>query len=357
MAYPTLNSNEIYNALYNMIISQEIFPINVADPTLANKLRVDGTLYGDTKLYHSVDVTGSYDWENDAEASKLLQLNRNKSQATDAVVVDTFRQTNTTVDYYLSKRAFMTEGAFADFNGTLLSVLSANKRVYDNGIVNTFIGTHKSSAAGANIAIDMAGVTAPTTTADEEAYNRLTGQIIGRTFSKLARDLKDNRREFNELNYLRSVNIDNLLVVWNGDQHDNITKVDLPTIFHKDGIYANLTEMDLPSRYFGNVENVTTSTAESRALTELTIGANHYFPGDLIGAGQTVEAGSTYTADPTVVCKVFPIKAVPFMSAFTVGTSFVNARSLTENQYLTWGHNTLKALRELPFITITLPNA
>jgi hypothetical protein len=40
------------------------------------------------------------------------------------------------------------------------------------------------------------------------------------------------------------------------------------------------------------------------------------------------------------------------MSAFEVGTSFFNARSLTTNHYLTFGHNTLERLVDKPFITV-----
>ena len=32
------------------------------------------------------------------------------------------------------------------------------------------------------------------------------------------------------------------------------------------------------------------------------------------------------------------------MSAFSVGTSFFNAKNLKTNSYLTWGHNNLEAL-------------
>ena len=40
------------------------------------------------------------------------------------------------------------------------------------------------------------------------------------------------------------------------------------------------------------------------------------------------------------------------MSAFETGTTFFNPRSLTENHYLTFGHNTLKYLKNYPFITV-----
>lgn len=45
----TLNHNEVFAALYNMIISQEVFANNVYDTksTLADMSRVDGSLYGD----------------------------------------------------------------------------------------------------------------------------------------------------------------------------------------------------------------------------------------------------------------------------------------------------------------------
>lgn len=55
----TLNQNEIYAALYNMIISQEVFDRIGDSGELVDKARVDGTLYGDTKLYYAADVLAS----------------------------------------------------------------------------------------------------------------------------------------------------------------------------------------------------------------------------------------------------------------------------------------------------------
>ena len=47
-----LNSNEIFAALYNMIISQQVFADNIAGTKsdLVDMARVDGSMYGDTKL-------------------------------------------------------------------------------------------------------------------------------------------------------------------------------------------------------------------------------------------------------------------------------------------------------------------
>ena len=53
----TLTANEIYETLANTIISQEVFADNIGkNQTLVDKARVDGTLYGDTKLYYATDV-------------------------------------------------------------------------------------------------------------------------------------------------------------------------------------------------------------------------------------------------------------------------------------------------------------
>ena len=52
-----------------------------------------------------------------------------------------------------------------------------------------------------------------------------------------------------------------------------------------------------------------------------------------------------------IICKVL-VKLPPYMSAFEVGTSFFNPKSLTENHYLTFGHNTLEYLKNYPFITV-----
>ena len=40
------------------------------------------------------------------------------------------------------------------------------------------------------------------------------------------------------------------------------------------------------------------------------------------------------------------------MSAFEVGTSFYNAASLTDTNFLTWGHNTLQYLKNYPMVTV-----
>lgn len=389
-----LTSNEIYNAMYNMIISQRVFDITTAEPTLANALRVDGTLYGDTKLYHSIDIGASYDWLNDAEAAKLLQINRNRTQVTQKIKLDKFRQTNVTTDEYLTKRAFMLEGTFGEFNGVLISSLNGVKRVYDNGLINCFVGTETSEAEINEVEINPASLgPAVATTKDQEALNRLTTQSIAEKTADLMVDIADNSRAYNELGFLRAVPISELVFVWNANIYNKILKTDLPTIFNREGLEP-LAQYVLPARYFGD-KNAGTATGNTlpkltkdkanagagrlvpgagvngaiRSLIEQDLtytpaggGAAvdiHYFPGDAIATGSVAPEGTTYTQDSVnKIAKVFPLEAIPFMSSFEVGSSFHNSRALAMNNYLTWGHNTVERIEEKPFISINfLPAA
>ena len=95
----TLHSNEIFAALYNMIISQQVFADNIAgtNSRLMEMNRVDGGLYGDTRLYYSTNVLFSREWKNDAEAANLLDIVRPQAPQCQAIVMDQFRQIALTV--------------------------------------------------------------------------------------------------------------------------------------------------------------------------------------------------------------------------------------------------------------------
>ena len=73
------------------------------------------------------------------------------------------------------------------------------------------------------------------------------------------------------------------------------------------------------------------------------------FAGDKFPVGAVVASGDGYEVNPNIIAKVVT-KLPPYMSAFEVGTSFFNPRSLTENHYLTFGHNSLEYLYAHPFV-------
>lgn len=355
-----LKSNEIFAGLYNMIINQQTFADNfkhnVSD--LVDMARVDGSLYGDTKLYYSVDVLHSTAWGADAEAPNLLKLHRPEDPDVQAIRLDKFRKIALTVDNYLSKRAWGTEGSFSSFTSVMLGMIRETKKVYDATTYNVFIGTTKSEKATENVEID---VTSAVGDATGEEASRLEGQAIAEGIAKLMSRLKDYSRDYNDYGNLRSYSIDDLIFVFNEDLVAKIEKRDLPTIYH-DKIVDQMGKNSLPARYFGTVAaGAATGDGSKRSTIEQVVtksGAKdiELFAGDVIPMGYAGAAGTSYTNDAKVLCKIYHKgpNSVPFMSAFEVGTSFYNPVSLTENHYLIWGHNTLEYLKNYPFITVTI---
>ena len=346
----TLRHNEIFGALFNMIISQQVFADNIAgtNSKLVDQAKVDGTLFGDTKLYYSCDCLASAPWGNDAEATNLLALHRPKAPEVQAITISIFRQISLTLDNYLSKRAFSTVDAFSQFNSVMQQWIGDTRRVYDSTTYNAFIGT-VSSAVGKQ----SQNVALSTITATGEEKNRLRAQTIANKLADILVEMTDVSRDYNDYGHLRSYSDVDIKVVWNSKYSNEITKLDLPTIFHKDGVVDKLYEYILPSRYFGviNADQTQGNGTTIRSLIEQDIGSNHYFAGDLIKASDKAPAGTSYTVNEDIICKLF-VKLPPYMSAFEVATSFFNPKSLTENHYLTFGRSDLEYLKNYPLVTI-----
>lgn len=353
-----LNVNEIFASCHNMIISIETFVGNIGDgfSSLVDSMRVDGGLYGDTKLYVDTDILKSYPWTGDNEAANLLNIHRPADPKVQSIVLSIFRQVPLTVDYYLSKRAWGSESAFSDFTSVLLGWLRQTKRVYDETTFNCFVGNHETAVGLQTQNVDFSGITTPATTADDEAYQRLVAEKMAEHLANLFIDLKRPSRSYNDNAFMKSFAARSLKVVWSSKYANMIRKIGVPTIFNKEGLIdVYLSEENvLPKEYFGAINSAATAGdgITIRSLIEQEIGTHHYFAGDLIDVGDTAPAGTSYTVDENIICKVIHEKAVPFMSAFEVGTSFFNAKSLTENHYLTWGHNVLEHLAGKPFITL-----
>ena len=378
MAYPVnyagkLNANEIFASIFNMIISQQVFADNIKDTksSLVDAARVDGSMYGDTKLYYATDVLRSYAWGGDAEAANLLALDRPEDPQCQAITLDVFRQIRLTVDNYLTKRAWSTEGAFSEFNSVMLGWIRDTKKVYDSTTYNVFIGTYETAEGKQDQT-----VTLPTVADDKEAENRLQAQTIANKVADILVDLEDVSRDYNDYENLRSYSSDDFRYVWNATWVNKIRKLDLPTIFHDD-FMDKFAEYTLPARYFGDIvvkgTAVTSDGTSYRSLIEqdVTLVENYTFKGKTIPAGQKVHlfAGDlipnkivlasttavlvpSYKENSNIILKIVHKDAVPYMSSFEAGTSFFNPRSLTENHYLTFGHNTITALHDKPFITL-----
>lgn len=388
----TLNQNKITAALFNMIISQQVFDSKVASTELADRFRVDGTLFGDTKLYHSFDIGSPEDWLDDEEAPNLLALNRNKSGKTQSITMGVYKMISITTDQYLSKQAFMNEGSFAEYTSFLTGSLRKIKKVYDRSLINSKLGTLTPSTERCNVEIETpAGSTV-------EETNRLEAQTLAASLAVFKADLEDNSRDFNALGYLRSYNSDDFIAIWNVVKHSKIRSIDLPTIFHNDiSSEGGFKQYDLPERWFGNLateEFTLEAAAPANVVNRIAIsgwyevaeeGAINLVPkpndnavflwaGDPVPytgqvyedgvRGKTVTVAATtlpaeyyYIVDKDIAFVLVHKNALPFMSGFETGTEFWNARSLTTNNYLIFGHNNLEFLEEYPRIKVKITNA
>lgn len=333
-----LNTNEIFGALYNMIIGQEVFADNIKGSDLVDQARVDGSLYGDTKLFYSTDALASAEWGNDAEAINLLDIARPKDPECQAITIDTFRQISLTLDNYLSKRAWADEGSFSAFNSVMQGWLKDTKKVYDGTLYNCYIGTTET-------AVGLQTKTVSATVAAD-------AKQLAASIADLITEMTDYTRDYNDYRQLRRYSEGDLKIIFNSKYVNRIMNVDLPVIFDNAGLKGTFSKEYLPAKYFGTVNAAKkTADANTRSLIEQTINNIHYFAGDKIKVGDEAPAGTSYQEDDKIIAKIM-IKLPPYMSAFEVGTSFFNPKSLTENHYLTFGHNTIEYLKAYPFVTI-----
>lgn len=351
----TLRSNEIFSSIFNMIISQQVFSDNIAgtNSQLVDAARVDGSLYGDTKLYYAVDVLKSVPFVQDSQDMlNLLKTHRPADPECQAITISNFRRIAVTTDEYMSKRAWSTPDAFGQFNSVILGMLNDTRRVIDATTYNCFIGTAEGQTEEQSVDIPLSDITA---TGVEK--NKLEGEMIAQFLADLIVDLTDVSRGFNDYKYLRSYDANKIKIIFNKKFVNKITKLAMPEIFNKEGLVDKLNEYALPSRYFGKVVTVDTAKAAKesgkvyRALVEQDIGDNHYFAGDKLAEDDTAYANKSYTEDADIIAKVC-VELPPYMSAFEVSTSFYNASNLSTNTYLTFGRSDLEYLKNYPMITV-----
>lgn len=175
---------------------------------LVNKYKVDGSLYGDTKLFYAVDVLESHPWLGDSEAANLLNVDRPADPKCQAITMDQFRQIRVTTDMYLSKRAWSTEGVFDTFNSTILGLVGQTKELYETKLFNCYVGTTEGNATRSEVEIPLSDITE---TGEEK--NRLEGQMIAQAIADLLVDMADYNRDFNDYGFMRAYNEGDLVFI------------------------------------------------------------------------------------------------------------------------------------------------
>ncbi len=264
----------------------------------------------------------------------------------------------------------------------MLGWIGETKKIYESKLMNAFVGTVKGNAAVNTITVPFLTYDASTPATEVEAANRINAQRLATKVADLADQMKDAERDYNDYGFLRSYEPSDLVFVYSAEFANEVTKMDLPSLFHKDGL-APVAQEKLPAKYFGNdvtasdigsgkvikangEVDATKGTVRTKYEKDFIFAGNkvHLFPGDALQSGMKVdyEGGSVslpdfdesevYIQDNSIICKVLHKNSIPFMSAFETATEFWNPRSLTSTHYLTWGYSELTYLKNYPLIEI-----
>lgn len=345
-----LTANKIMSAIFNMIMSQFV-SAKVVDglfTELHDEAVEEAGLYGDTKLFYFVQPLKSYSW--DETDTNVLARHLPADPYCQKLTIDKYRQCAITLDSYLSKQAWASEGAFSSYHSVMLGQLQNTKKIEETGIVNVFVGTTKSSVVS-DIQLDISEYPS-------------VGQGVAELVADKEVELKDLNR-LNDLGYVRAYNPEDMRIVISSKYANQIKNIDLPALFHKDFFESVMSKAKvLPAKYFGTVNDATKTTADSktRAIEECDVEypngtITHCYPGDSIPVGATLASGGTiaiksYQEDDSIVLKIMSKDSIKMLSAFSVSTSFFNAKNLSENTYLTWGRSEPAYLLDRPFLTV-----
>lgn len=362
----TIAENQVYKTLFNQVIAIQTYSENYTDnySKLLKYATVDASQYGDTRLYIDTDALKSYEWgPNQIQADKLLDLVRPEDPNVQAIYLDSFRQIAVTVGGILDKMGFGGEGAFSQFNSTILGWIADTADIFRTTYYNSFIGTHEVGTSGTRDASPMNY----TIIKSSDENPALTASVA---LADLITDIKHVSRKYNELGFLRNFKEKDLIVVWNADCYNQLTYADRLVVFKDVDINKNLEFEVLPSDYFG-VKVGTTHTQATvpatgndvyRTLIEGDFTGTdgitrHLFPSQAIPKGATYYEDEAYVQDKTIAFKVIAKNAVPFLSSFATSSVFVNERVHTQTHFYTFSYNSLVARKGLPFITVRFTEA
>ena len=384
----TLNTNEFYDRLFNAyrFMATLADELDGLDTSLANRFKFDGGAYNEKTVVSSMDILHSYD--TDLTDTNVLAPGEKVTPQQQELVVDKIRQIALYTDQYLTKRAWMTPEAFESFNTVVQSEINKTKNVYEQRLVDVFIGTTEAAMVNPYTSASAGLGQSQEVSINASDSEDLRVRKVGKKIANILVDLQDSTRDFNDYGNMQSYKKDDLMIVWNADYLNEFNYVDLPVIFHKDGI-INFVGEKKPGKYFGKkitASNYSSYSAETPTAGKpidsdtgaYTPGVNHangilrstiaqdvivggttykLLPNDELPSGAIVYASSEikipcYIEDPTIICKIFHKDGVKFPTGFETSTEFFNAKNLSTNRYLTWMFGYPQYLMDRPFITL-----
>lgn len=371
-----LNANSMYSGLFNLIRLVGVLGAKLQiDDSNASRYKMEGGRYEDTLYWVSCDVLSSRVF--DPTDTNVLQPEQKVTPNYFTITVDQVRQIGLYIPtYFLSSQAFQSAGYFDEFTSLAQSMIQKTRKLYDQRLVDTYLGTTETSVGKQTQTVTLTGTDAQADT--------LT---IAEKVSNILFDMDDTTRDYNDRGYMSAFKKDNLDLLWNTRYYSTMMKVGLPVTFNKDGVLES--GRTLHARYFGTpitTSNYSTYSASTpaagkpidsdngtyvpgsnnangtlRALAEQDITVSgtttHVFPGDELPAGAVVYASSEvkipcYIEDASVICKFVGKDAVKYVSSIETETEFVNGKNHSRNMWLTFMYANPSRLPEETFTTL-----
>lgn len=371
-----LNANTVYSSLFNLIRLVGVLGAKLQiDNSNASRYKMEGGRYEDTLYWVSCDVLTSKAF--DPTDANVLAPEQKVVPAYKTITVDTVRQIGLNLPtYFLSSQAFQTAGYFDEFTALAQSMIQKTRKLYDQRLVDTYIGTTESAIGKQTQTVTLSG-------SDVQADTLAIAEAV----SNILFEMADTTRDYNDRQYMSAFEKDAVDILWNSKFYSKMIKVGLPVTFNKDGVLEN--GRTLPARYFGTpitTSNYSTYSAATpttgkpidsddgtyvpgsnnangtlRALAEQDITVSgtttHVFPGDELPAGAVVYASSAvqipcYIENPKVICKIISKDGAKYVSAIETETEFVNGKNHSRNMYLTFMYGGPDRLPEETWTTL-----
>lgn len=309
-----LMANIMYNTTYNAYELVE----TLADQLLglsdspADQFKRDAGDYNTDHVFTDFDLIPSYVF--DPEDTNVLKPGYKVSPKQEFIRMGESRQISLyTPAEFLTKTAWMSEGSWSQFNSVVQKSLENSKKAYEFLMGSVAIGTMESTEGKQQIEITVPKINDSDTYVEREAKARVKGQTIAKTLEITKADLHDLVRGYNDYGFAKSFRFEDMVPVYNVEAIADITKMDLPGLFH-DNI-MDLSGRTMTQRFFGKPVSGKSVKADGTQLageeTDVTVSGavTHVRQGDVlpVGAELTDASGNVlipaYTADKTILGK------------------------------------------------------
>ena len=365
--------SEVAGALYNMIINQTVESRTIGSgmASLIDEATREVGLYGDRILKYFTDMLRVYDYEpNTPEQSNVLTTYRPPVPICQEMVVDTAKWIPVTLSDYLTKQSFADSATFGSFQSVMSDWLQNTKKVYLAKEYNVFVGTTKAAGGAQTVSVALNDLGDATTQVEAEAMSRRNAQLIAEAVANVMVNMtEDASRDYNDLGIEACYDKEDLLMVWNAEELNKITLVDLPTLYNDNEVLGALKQniRRLPAKYFGEIKtysgtsDVTANgTGNFRFVHQTVVGGKVYQAGDIVPNGTKVYTGSTKTVEiecydasaHPVLVKIIHKDAAPVLSGFETTTEFWNAKSLDRTNYLHFLYNSFDRFTGYPWVSV-----